>query len=132
VRAGEATTAFLTEHPPLSLPPLRLVTGPWRGGWRLNLPPAAPASPPDVDDASHAHTAGGGESALAAPMPGTVIRVHVRAGDRVGPRQHLLVLEAMKMETPVSAPYEATVKAVHVAEGDRVGGGALLVELETD
>jgi biotin carboxyl carrier protein len=65
-------------------------------------------------------------------MPGTVIRVHVRAGDRVGRRQHLLVLEAMKMETPVSAPYEATVKAVHVAEGDRVAGGALLVELETD
>jgi acetyl/propionyl-CoA carboxylase alpha subunit len=132
VRAGEATTAFLTEHPPLSQPPLRLVAGPWRGAWRLNLPPAAPAAPPDVDDAAHARAAGGGDSALAAPMPGTVIRVHVRAGDRVRPRQHLLVLEAMKMETPVSAPYEATVKAVHVEEGDRVGGGALLVELEAD
>jgi acetyl/propionyl-CoA carboxylase alpha subunit len=132
VRAGEATTAFLTEHPPLSQPPFRLLPGPWRGAWRLNLPPAAPTPAPDVDDAAHAHTTGGGESALAAPMPGTVIRVHVRAGDRVAPRQHLLVLEAMKMETPVSAPYEATVKAVHVEEGDRVGGGTVLVELETD
>ena len=46
------------------------------------------------------------------------------------PRQTLVVLEAMKMETPVVSPYEATVRAVHVAEGDRVAGGALLIELE--
>ncbi len=72
----------------------------------------------------------GGESTLTAPMPGTVIRVHVAAGDRVAARQPLLVLEAMKMETPLTAPYDAVVKAVHVEEGDRIAGGALLVELE--
>jgi 3-methylcrotonyl-CoA carboxylase alpha subunit len=59
-----------------------------------------------------------------------VIRVGVEAGDRVEARSALLVLEAMKMETPLHAPYDATVTAVHVAEGDRVAGGALLVELE--
>jgi pyruvate carboxylase len=63
-------------------------------------------------------------------MPGTVIQVLVREGDRVQPRQPLVVLEAMKMETPVVSPYEATVRAVHVAEGDRVAGGTVLVELE--
>ena len=63
-------------------------------------------------------------------MPGTVIRVLVGAGTHVTARQPLVVLEAMKMETPLVAPYDATVKAVHVAEGDRVAGGALLVELE--
>jgi biotin carboxyl carrier protein len=104
--------------------------GPWRGGWRLNLPVAPPAAAPDVDAAAHAHTGAGGESSLAAPMPGTVIKVHVAAGDEVEARQHLLVLEAMKMETPLAAPYDAKVKAVHVEEGDRVAGGALLVELE--
>jgi biotin carboxyl carrier protein len=41
-----------------------------------------------------------------------------------------LVLEAMKMETPIVSPYEATVRAVHVAEGDQVARGVLLVELE--
>jgi biotin carboxyl carrier protein len=64
-------------------------------------------------------------------MPGTVIRVDVKPGDRVEARRPLLVLEAMKMETPLTAPYDATVKAVHVEEGDRVAGGALLIELET-
>jgi acetyl/propionyl-CoA carboxylase alpha subunit len=131
LRAGLATTAFLTEHPPLSEPPLRLPAAPWRGGWRLNLPHAAPAAAPDVDDAAHT-PAGGVETSLAAPMPGTVIQVNVAAGERVVARQHLLVLEAMKMETPLLAPYDATVKVVHVGEGDRVAGGALLVELEAD
>jgi biotin carboxyl carrier protein len=65
-------------------------------------------------------------------MPGTVIRVDVAVGDRVEARRPLLVLEAMKMETPLTAPYDARVMAVHVGEGDRVAGGALLVELEPD
>jgi acetyl/propionyl-CoA carboxylase alpha subunit len=132
VRAGEATTAFLTEYPPLSEPPLRLPDAAWQGGWRLNLQPTPPAAPPDVDSAAHAHTGAGGGSSVVAPMPGTVIRVDVAVGDRVEARRPLLVLEAMKMETPLAAPYDATVKAVHVEEGDRVAGGALLIELEAD
>jgi acetyl-CoA/propionyl-CoA carboxylase, biotin carboxylase, biotin carboxyl carrier protein len=130
VKAGEATTAFLTEHPPMSEPPLRLPEPPWRGGWRLNLPAAAPAPPPNVDSSAHDHAAGAGSSTITAPMPGTVVRVSVAAGEKVAARRPLVVLEAMKMETPLTAPYDATVKAVHVEEGDRVVGGALLVELE--
>ncbi len=130
VRAGEATTAFLTEHPALSEPPLRLPDASWRGGWRLNLPSAPPAPPPDVDSAAHDRSVGPGSGNVTAPMPGTVVRVHVSAGEKVEARRPLVVLEAMKMETPLTAPYDATVKAVHVEEGDRVAGGALLVELE--
>jgi acetyl/propionyl-CoA carboxylase alpha subunit len=128
LRAGETTTAFLTEHPPLSAPPLRLPDRPWRGGFRLNLPVPPPAPPPDPET-SLEHGAQE-QSSLSAPMPGTVIRVLVEPGDRVQPRQPLVVLEAMKMETPVVSPYEATVRAVHVSEGDRVAGGTVLVELE--
>jgi acetyl/propionyl-CoA carboxylase alpha subunit len=128
LRAGETTTAFLTEHPPLSAPPLRLPDRPWRGGFRLNLPVPPPAPPPDAD-ASADHGAQQ-QSSLSAPMPGTVIKVLVAQGDRVQPRQPLVVLEAMKMETPVVSPYEAVVRTVHVAEGDRVAGGTILIELE--
>ena len=132
VLAGRTTTAFLTDYPPLSEPPLRLPSGPWDGSWRLNLPSPPPHAPPDVDEAAQAARPGEGaeQSALTAPMPGTVIRVLAKKGDRVTHRQPLLVLEAMKMETPLVSPYDAVVKAVHVAEGDRVAGGALLVELE--
>jgi acetyl/propionyl-CoA carboxylase alpha subunit len=131
VRAGEATTAFLVEHPPLSRPPVREAPGPWRTPFRLNLPIPAPAPPPDIAAAAADQSAAGGEgSAVVAPMPGTVIKVLVGAGDSVRARQPLIVLEAMKMETPLASPYDATVRAVHIAEGDRVASGALLVELE--
>ena len=65
-----------------------------------------------------------------APMPGTVIKVHVHEGSTVKARQPLVVIEAMKMETPLTSPFDATVRAVHVQEGDRVAGGAVLVELD--
>jgi acetyl/propionyl-CoA carboxylase alpha subunit len=130
--AGRTTTAFLTEHPPLSAAPLRLPEGPWLGGFRLNLPSPAPAAPPDPDATARDSAAHGvaEQSSLTSPMPGTVIRVLVGEGDAVKPRQPLVVLEAMKMETPVVSPYEAVVRSVHVSEGDRVAGGTVLVELE--
>ncbi|HZR92749.1 MAG TPA: biotin carboxylase N-terminal domain-containing protein [Gaiellaceae bacterium] len=132
VRAGETTTAFLVEHPPLSPPPLRLPSEPWRGAFRLNLPSPAPAPPPDAEAALGEHRSTGVESTLVAPMPGTVIRVLVAEGDAVQARQPLVVLEAMKMETPLVAPYEAVVGRVLVVEGDRVAGGTLLLELEDE
>jgi acetyl/propionyl-CoA carboxylase alpha subunit len=130
-RAGDATTAFLTEHPPLSAPPARLADPVWRGGFRLNLPSPAPQPPPDIDASAHDHgPSGEASSSITAPMPGTVIKVNVTAGDEVKARDPLVVLEAMKMETPLLAPFDATVRAVHVAEGDRVAAQAVLVELE--
>ena len=130
-REGRLSTAFLVEHPPLSPPPHRRPAGRWRDPWRLNLSPPAPAPSPNVDEASHAPSLEHGDSAVTAPMPGTVLRVDVAVGDHVRARQPLVVLEAMKMETPVTSPFDATVKAVHVATGDRVPGGALLIELES-
>jgi acetyl/propionyl-CoA carboxylase alpha subunit len=130
VRAGETTTAFLADHPPLSRPPAALPAGPWRGAWRLNLAGPAAAPPPDLESSARDHGASAEQSALTAPMPGTVVKVLVAAGEDVAARQSLVVLEAMKMETPVISPYDAVVRAVHVQEGDRVAGGALLVELE--
>jgi acetyl/propionyl-CoA carboxylase alpha subunit len=130
LRAGETTTAFLTEYPPLSAPsPLAPLV--WREPFRLNLPRPALAAPPDIDEAAHQHGAAGEESSsVLAPMPGTVIKVLVADGAKVKAREPLVVLEAMKMETPLVSPYDATVRAVHVKEGDRVAGGTLLVELD--
>jgi len=131
VRAGEATTAFLTEHPPLSRSPLRRAPATWRTPWRLNLHAPPPTTPPDVNLEAHHSGPIHGESAVAAPMPGTVIRVEVGVGAEVSARQALVVLEAMKMEIPVHAPFGGIVSSVHVAAGDRVAGGTLLIELES-
>jgi acetyl/propionyl-CoA carboxylase alpha subunit len=130
VRAGATTTAFLTENPPLSEPPPRAPGPSWRGAWRLNLPGPPPRPAPDAEAAAHDRGPIAEKSAVTSPMPGTVIKVLAAPGDRVAARDTLVVLEAMKMETPLVSPYDATVRAVHVAEGDRVSGGAILVELE--
>ena len=132
VRAGQTTTAFLVDNPPLSRP-LR-APRPWQAYWRLNQDrrtPPARRPPPVVESFSHASgPGGGGASVVSAPMPGIVLRVLAREGDRVESRQPLVLLEAMKMETPLVSPYDAVVRRILVAEGDRVAGGAPLVELE--
>jgi propionyl-CoA carboxylase alpha chain len=65
--------------------------------------------------------------ALVAPMPGKVIELRARPGQRVRVGETLLVLEAMKMEHPVRAPEDGTVVEVRVAEGQQVENGALLL-----
>ncbi len=131
VRAGRVTTAFLAEQPPLSEPPAAAPARAWGDAWRLNLPAPPPRPAPDLEAAAGGQATGAHEqSSVTAPMPGTVIRVLVEPGAEVAARQPLVVLEAMKMETPLVSPYDATVRAVHVAEGDRVARGAVLVELD--
>jgi 3-methylcrotonyl-CoA carboxylase alpha subunit len=95
------------------------------GLWELEL-----AGPPDVDHVAGAPGAGGVGGSLAAPMPGTIIRVDVKEGDRVEPRQRLVVLEAMKMEHVVEAPYGGVVRVIRHHAGDLVAAGATLVEIE--
>ena len=62
-------------------------------------------------------------------MPGTILEVHAKAGQRVREGQTLLVMEAMKMEHRIQAPKAGEVLSVNFEEGDRVDMGATLVEL---
>ena len=80
-------------------------------------------------DLAKAGRRGGGEKSVKAPMPGRVVRVHVKPGDEVVAGQPLLVLEAMKMENEVKAKEAAVVAEVHVAEGSTVEANAKLITL---
>ncbi len=65
-----------------------------------------------------------------APMPGRVVVVRIREGDKVVAGQELVVVEAMKMELALKAPRDGVVAGVPAAAGDFVEADAVLVALE--
>ncbi|MEH7501661.1 pyruvate carboxylase [Neobacillus drentensis] len=69
------------------------------------------------------------ENHLAASMPGTVVKVVVEKGEKVERGDHLMITEAMKMETTVQAPFSGVVKDIYVTSGDGILTGDLLLEL---
>ncbi len=64
---------------------------------------------------------------LQAPMPGTVLIVHVSEGDVVARGEVLMVLESMKMELAITAPHDGTVDGLELAPGDRIVRGQTLL-----
>ncbi len=71
-----------------------------------------------------------GSGSLAAPMPGKIVAVHARAGERVARGAPLIVLEAMKMEHTIAAPADGVVREVRYAAGEQVLEGAELIVFE--
>ncbi|PPA72176.1 pyruvate carboxylase [Jeotgalibacillus proteolyticus] len=67
---------------------------------------------------------------LGATMPGTVLQVVVKAGDEVKQGEHLIITEAMKMETTVQAPFDGTVDGIFVEAGESLKPGDLLLKLK--
>lgn len=90
-------------------------------------PAAAPAAPKAAPAAPKA-AAGAGDP-VKSPMPGNILDVKVKVGDKVTNGTCLVVLEAMKMENEIPAPKDGTVTSVLVNKGATVSAGDVLVTL---
>ena len=84
--------------------------------------PAAPAAAPKA-------AAGAGSIKVEAGAAGKVFKIEASVGQAVKKGDAVLVLEIMKMETPVVAPQDGTVASINVNVGDMVEAGALLATL---
>ena len=73
--------------------------------------------------------AAAGANTIESPLPGTILKVNVAAGQAVKAGDILMILEAMKMENEILAPEDGTVSAVHVQVGATVQSGDPLVSL---
>jgi pyruvate carboxylase subunit B len=81
---------------------------------------AAPAAPA---------ASAGAATAMTSPLPGTVTKILVKAGDQVKNGDTVMILEAMKMETPVAADKDGVIASVDVAVGAVVAEGDVLVTI---
>ena len=91
-------------------------------------PAAAPAPAPEPAPAPAA-PAVAGSFAQTAPMPGTILDIHVKVGDTVAANQPVMVLEAMKMENEVVAEQAGTIASINVEKGAMVNPGDTLFTL---
>lgn len=67
---------------------------------------------------------------IKARMPSRVLSINVNIGDPVKKGDRLLMLEAMKMETPIPSPCDGTVMEIKTAVGTRINAGNLLMVIE--
>lgn len=67
---------------------------------------------------------------LRSPMPGKILGMNVKVGDRIELGQVALVLEAMKMENEISSTVEGRVRSIPVSIGDSVKTDAILIEID--
>ena len=87
--------------------------------------PAAPAVKTVTQDKQTT-----GKGVVTSPMPGSITKIILAAGDTVTKGQTVLVLEAMKMENEITAPKNGQLVKIHVNQGDTVQGGDPLFEIE--
>ena len=90
--------------------------------------PAAPAAAPVPAPEKKAETPAGG-IAVKAPMPGTVLKMNVKVGDKVEKNSLVCILEAMKMENEIFSPEAGTVTAINAPQGATVNSGDAIVTL---
>ena len=67
---------------------------------------------------------------ISAPMPGKLISLKVKVGDKVEPNTLVAILEAMKMENEILAGVAGTVKEIKAKPGETVDGGKVLMVIE--
>lgn len=87
--------------------------------------PVAPAPAPAPAPKPAAAPAASGD-VLTAPMPGVILDIAVKPGDKVTVGQQLCALEAMKMKNAIRSPREGTIASVEVQDGQRVNYGEVL------
>lgn len=67
---------------------------------------------------------------LEAPLPGKVLAIKVKVGDKVAEGDEILSIEAMKMENPIMSTVSGTVKQINATAGQAVKAGDILAVVE--
>ncbi|MBQ9483560.1 MAG: biotin/lipoyl-binding protein [Ruminiclostridium sp.] len=92
---------------------------------------AAPAAPKAAKPAAPKAAPAGAQGGIKveAPMPGTVVDVKRKVGDKVNNGDDIVIVEAMKMENAIPAPCDGTIASINVSKGDSVNTGTVIATI---
>ncbi len=124
---GKAYDVQVEENGVVSTPVVAAPVAPVAATAPAPAPTPAPVAEPTPAPA--AATAGEGEE-ITAPMPGTILKVLVSAGQSVKAGDAVVILEAMKMENEITSPVDGTVTAICVNQGDSVDAGKVIATVK--
>ncbi len=97
---------------------------------RVRAPAAVRPTPPAPSPATPVAASANPNKVFTAPMPGIILEISVKPGDRVVTGDEICVLEAMKMQQRLRADWSGVVKSVLATVGQQVMDGTPIVELE--
>jgi biotin carboxyl carrier protein len=92
---------------------------------KVEKKPFSPTHPSAVHSSSNAPA---GDNTLTAPLPGTIVNVFVKVGDKVEAGQVVLVIEAMKMKNSIRSLFSGTIGEVFVETGQSVAHKQALIK----
>jgi len=118
VMDGNITAQAATKRP--TLPDIKSVQS-----TPLATPPVQPAQPQAESTVTAA-----GQSAILAPIPGSIISILVEVGDQIEAGQLVMKMEAMKMENEINATKSGKVSSIDVSIGDAVSQGDKLITID--
>jgi glutaconyl-CoA/methylmalonyl-CoA decarboxylase subunit gamma len=104
---------------------------PERSSTTSNIPGPVLSQPAAVKPVRDQVSSGSHSDQVQAPIPGVIVDIKVKPGDKVGYGKELCVLEAMKMKNSIRANRDGIIKAVHAKIGEHVHQSQLLVEFES-
>jgi biotin carboxyl carrier protein len=74
----------------------------------------------------------GSKDQVTTPMPGKVVKILVKEGEKINLKQPLVIVESMKMENEIKSPSNGTVKSIHFKAGDLVETGQPIIKIEPE
>ncbi len=69
--------------------------------------------------------------AVESPLPGLVLKIQKKPGDKVAVGETVVVIESMKMETPINSPYSGIIQEICIMQGDQIEAGTVLFRVNT-
>lgn len=69
--------------------------------------------------------------AVESPLPGLVLKIQKKPGDKVAVGETVVVIESMKMETPINSPYSGIIQEICIMQGDQIESGTVLFRVNT-